>query len=513
MGHRARAFAIWRTVSVAAVLAALCASASGAGSSIALAPATMPRLGSLDERFQSYNIEMVGVTGGDFWRPYSESEKALSTDSGGTKAGAASSLFAHRRPIDLKNPRLRELASALGPAYLRVSGTWANATYFDDEGARATPPPGFNTVLTQEQWQGVIAFARAVDARLVISFATSPGTRDLHGVWTSAQANRLIAYTHVLGGEIAAAEFVNEPSGDDAAGFKRDISVFRPFLKQASPETMLLGPGTVGGSEADSITAAKKLLAASGPVFDAISYHYYGAASQRCTHVVPSAARRDATALSESWLSGPERAEQLYTDLRDAFEPGKPLWITETAAAACGGNPWDSTFLDSFRYLDQLGRMARRQVQVVIHNTLVGSDYGLLDETSFAPRPDYWAALLWRRLMGARVLDPGASSVPALSLYAHCLRGRHGGVALLAINADRAASRSLDLPMPANRYTLTTDHLTDASVRMNGRQLRLGAHDELPALEADAVAPGRLDLVPASITFLALPDAANPACQ
>ena len=33
-------------------------------------------------------------------------------------------------PIDLTNARLRKLAAALGPAYVRVSGTWANTTYF-----------------------------------------------------------------------------------------------------------------------------------------------------------------------------------------------------------------------------------------------------------------------------------------------------------------------------------------------------------------------------------------------
>lgn len=69
--------------------------------------------------------------------------------------------------------------------------------------------------------------------------------------------------------------------------------------------------------------------------------------------------------------------------------PGKPIWVTETADAACGGNPWGTTFLDTFRYLDQLGRLARDGVRVVMHNTLVGSDYGLLDETTFAPRPNY----------------------------------------------------------------------------------------------------------------------------
>ncbi len=250
-----------------------------------------------------------------------------------------------------------------------------------------------------------------------------------------------------------------------------------------------------------------------GRLFDVVSYHHYGALSQRCTAQVPSPAARDEAALSEDWLSRAERAETYYAALRDRFAPGRPLWITEIADAACGGNPWASTFLDSFRYLDQLGRMARRQVQVVFHNTLAASDYGLLDETDFAPRPNYWAALLWRQLMGPVVLDPGPDSEPRLHLYAHCLRGRPGGVALLAINPDRARPLPLDLSVAASRYGLAARHLTDRSILMNGRELRLGADDELPALDAEPVARGRLDLAPASITFLAIAEAGNPACE
>jgi hypothetical protein len=58
---------------IGSLLPGLCSQASSAAeSSIVLAPTTMARLGSIDERFQSYNIEMVEVTGGQFWRPYSE---------------------------------------------------------------------------------------------------------------------------------------------------------------------------------------------------------------------------------------------------------------------------------------------------------------------------------------------------------------------------------------------------------------------------------------------------------
>jgi len=37
--------------------------------SVSLDPAKMPRIGNVDERFVSYNIEMAEVTGGNFWKP------------------------------------------------------------------------------------------------------------------------------------------------------------------------------------------------------------------------------------------------------------------------------------------------------------------------------------------------------------------------------------------------------------------------------------------------------------
>src|SRR4051812_20841891 len=35
-----------------------------------IAPTTMARVGTVDERYQSYNVEMLEVTGGKFWKPY-----------------------------------------------------------------------------------------------------------------------------------------------------------------------------------------------------------------------------------------------------------------------------------------------------------------------------------------------------------------------------------------------------------------------------------------------------------
>src|SRR5208282_5012368 len=133
--------------------------------------------------------------------------------------------------------------------------------------------------------------------------------------------------------------------------------------------------------------------------------------------------------------------------------------------------------------VDQLGRLAQRSLQVVIHNTLASSDYGLLDESTYVPRPNYWAALLWRRLMGLTVLDPGPSPSSKLHLYAQCLRGEPGGVVVLAINTDRTSPVSITIPVEGHRYTLTAKRLKDKSVQLNGHQLQLAANDALPPLD------------------------------
>src|ERR1700739_895116 len=94
---------------------------------VSVDPAKMPSIGTVDERFDSYNIEMVEVIGGRFWKPYGSStheSKAQepAPQDGLTPAGIDPNLYRYRAPIDLSNSRLRKLAAALSPAYVRVSG-------------------------------------------------------------------------------------------------------------------------------------------------------------------------------------------------------------------------------------------------------------------------------------------------------------------------------------------------------------------------------------------------------
>ncbi len=498
---------------------------------ITVTPSRMPKLATVDPRFVSYNVEMVEVTGGRFWKPYKSAtggEDASKPASGDAnqQVGINPNLFQYRPPINLANPRLRKLAGALGPSYVRVSGTWQNSTYFqnDDHAPMTEPPIGFRGVLTRAEWKGVVDFAHAVDDKLVTSFAMSAGTRDVEGVWTSHQAKAFLAFTKSIGGTIAATEFMNEPTfpgpggapeGYDAVAFARDAKIFGEFLRKESPQTIYLGPGSVGegtlltaGGMKMKIIATEDILKATEPIFDAFSYHFYGAVSHRCMGSMTID-----KALSAEWLDSTNAAEAFYSALRDKYVPDKPMWLTETAEAACGGDQFAGQFGDTFRYVNQLGALAQKGVKVVMHNTLAASDYGLLNEDTLEPRPDYWAALLWKRTMGEVVLDPGVGHDEGVRIYAHCAKAGKGGVALVALNTDAEHEHTVVLPVAAERFTLTPSGLTSTKTLLNRAELKVEADGSVGLLRPDHVAAGPVRLAPASITFLVVGSAGNKACM
>src|SRR4029078_6069021 len=98
------------------------------------------------------------------------------------------------------------------------------------------------------------------------------------------------------------------------------------------------------------------MTASARPVFDVFSYLFYTAVSVRCAGISAEAQTTREAALSEEWLAHPDRGYDFYvTRIRHPLQTGKPVWITQTAESTCGGNPWANSFLDTFRYVDQMG--------------------------------------------------------------------------------------------------------------------------------------------------------------
>ena len=520
-----------KTSSSAILLPLLCSVASIAWTQTKLQPATMKPVAEVSPRYVSYNVEAVEVTGGRFWKPFGSMAKESQASS--NQPGAMDpSLYEYRPAIDLSNGKLRRLASALGPAYLRVSGTWRNFTYFqdDDEATLKTPPAGYNGVMTRAQWKGVLDFAHAVDADLVTSVAISAGTREAQGKWTSGEAKKFFDATKRMGGHIAATEFMNEPTfpdigggpkGYSAAMYGEDVKTFTRLLKAEMPDAIYLGPGSVGeglqlmpagtpSSMRIRMLDTHDLMAASGPVYDVFSYHFYPTASSRCLGA--DATKLDVV-LTPAWFERNLTVFDFYARIRNAAMPGKDMWLTETGEAGCGGDPWSSQFADTFRYVNQLGSLAQRGVKTVMQNTLAASDYAFLDPKTLDPRPNYWAALLWKRTMGTRVLDPGVASKEGLYLYTHCTRNVQGGVTAVALNTSKDAVQTISIPVAAQQYALTSATLFSSNVMLNGRELKAAADGSLPEMRSIQVEKGAVILAPLSITFLTMPGAKNAACR
>jgi heparanase 1 len=520
---------------------AVCGAPTTSSGQSAVTPQSMKVLGKVGLRYLSYNVEAVEVTGGNFWAPFKSLAQQPSVAPPSSSANPASmrdSMLRYRPPIDLSNPKLRKLAAALAPAYLRVSGTWRNSSYFqdNDEPALKTAPEGFQNVMTRAEWKGVVEFAKAVDANIVASVATSTGTRDQNGIWKSTQAKAFFDYTKSIGGHIAATEYMNEPNlvqlggGPEGYGtdqYARDSKIFDDFLRKESPDTLYLGPGSAGeglpqqpmpmparqrpgtNPNIHRITS-EEILKGTGPIFNGLSYHVYYTRSHRCM----GANGMDVNdALNSDYLDRSLTVVEFYEKLRDQFLSGKPLWLTETGEASCGGDTWASEFVDSFRLLDQLGSLAQHSVKSVMINTLASSDYGLIDEDTYVPRPNYWAALLWTRTMGTRSLDPKISPSSGMRIYAQCMKNTPGGVAMLVLNVDKSDAHSLTLPIGGQRYTLSSPDLLSKTVLLNGQELKVAADGKVPDYKGEGFKQGLVSFAPTTISILTLPNAGNESCK
>jgi len=414
---------------------------------------------------------------------------------------------------------VRTLAKALAPVYMRVSGSWAAHTYFDVEGTtNGVVPEGFRAVLTTEQWDGVISFAKEVDAKLVTSMANTDGAHDETGAWNPTNSMAFLRYTQERGLEIAAAEFMNEPdianligapAGYTPADYGRDVRIFVQALRETCPNTKFVGPGSAAGGDAPIFDgpprmehlSTEELMREADTPPEIFTYHHYYGLSDRGGEG-PHHPTADVV-LTEEHLAKTERTLNTYRRIHDLYAPGTPYWNTETADAAMGGNTWGPTWLDVPRYVDQLGRLAKLNVTAVMHNTLCASDYGMLDDATHLPRPKYWAAWLWAQFMGTTVYDVHIPLREGLHAYAHSRRNGDG-YTLVLINTSRTDATSVELPAGSAAYVLTSTEVRGSTVQCNGSTLAMVDDHTMPQLTAVA-AEGDFTLPPISVTYVTVP--------
>ncbi len=501
------------------------------GKNIKLSGSPLQVIRTVNDKLMSYNVEFTEVTGGTFWKAYTP-EQIAGTEkfqvAGADLMTAMASLMQVYPPIDLYSEKLRKLAKEFGPVWVRVSGTWATKTYYDFEGTGVTPE-GYQNRLTKEQWIGVLDFVKAIGAKLLISVANCEGLHSHDEPWNPSQAEKIFALSKEYGVPINAAEFVNEPNMLDMTGFPagytaedyaRDQDIFFKWLHENYPDTLCVGPcntdGTMGDDDkkegntgggvellSGNMASCDQLLNGTTEKMDVYSYHYYNGISERLEMIMPAMHWDPDKTLTDKYLAVAPNACKFNIPLRDKYVPGGEMWVTESGDAGGGGDTWASTYTDVFRTLNELGTFATLTDGVIFHNTLASSDYGFLKHGTFDPRPNYFAVLLWNRIMGTTVYDSGEEICEGAHVFAHSRKDGKDGVAYLVINNSEKETTSVELPKSAEVYKLSADRLRATTMKLNGKELVLGANDELPDM-SPVVMDGTLELEPATIAFIVL---------
>ena len=495
---------------------------------VTLNPDKLTALREIDERLVSYNIEMTEVTGGTFWKAYTEAQvdgtEEFPVIKDWTNMGNLQQWY---DPIDTTNPRLIKLAKELGTAWVRVSGTWANKTYYDFDGkCNGKVPEGFQNVLTKEQWLHLLDFVKAIDGKLLVSIANCPGIHAADEPMPFDQAELLFKTSKEYGVPISAAEFTNEPNlialsglprGYTAADHARDHDLFGAWLKENYPECLFVGPCTVGDIDMFGVgmegagggmaagfqmVTTEDLLGEYKSPCDVFSYHYYNGVSERGAAMGGHWPYQ--AILSEQYLGVAAHCARQYVPKRDKYVPGGQMWVTESGDAGCGGNTWASTYADVPRTLNELGEFATVTDGVIFHNTMASSDYGFLKHGTFDPRPNYFAVLLWNRLMGKTCYAVPEKNVEGAHVYCHSRKDGKEGKVYLVINNSWTESTTVALPGEAEVYALTgKTGMRSRTMCLNGKELVLGENDELPELAGVKVS-GNVEIAPGSCAFIVI---------
>ena len=478
-------------------------------------------LRTVDERLMSYNVEMTEVTGGTFWKAYTPAQIAGTEEFPPiTGMHEMANLMQWYDPIRSTDPRLIKLAKEFGPVWVRVSGTWATKTYYDFDGKGM--PAGYQSSLSRQQWENLINFVDAVGGKLLISVANCEGLHSAQEPWNPSEAEKIFALSKELGHPIDAVEFTNEPNMFQVTGFPagytvehyiRDQELFHNWVKANYPDTILVGPCTVDTMKMGDMSSAgvgaafgttcstDDLLSGAVIMPQVFSYHYYNGVSERGAAMGghwPYEA-----CLTEQYLEVAGNCARQYVARRDKYVPGGQMWVTESGDAGGGGDTWASTYLDVPRTLNELGEFCTITDGVIFHNTLASSDYGFLDHHDYSPRPNYFAALLWTRLMGQTVFGSGISLQEGAHVYCHNRKDGKDGYAYLVINNSTTEATSVELPQEAEVYVLAgRDGMRSSVMTLNGNDLVLGENDALPALEPVKQAAGAMELAPGSCAFI-----------
>ncbi|XP_057703562.1 inactive heparanase-2 [Corythoichthys intestinalis] len=218
--------------------------------------------------------------------------------------------------------------------------------------------------------------------------------------------------------------------------------------------------------------------------------------------------------------------------------PGKKLWLGGLGPAWSGGiNNLSDTFAAAFLWANTLGMAAVHGIDVVLRHSFFDYGYTHLVDQHFNPLPDYWFSLVFKRLVGPRVLavrvaglqrkpQKGRVIWDKLRIYAHCTSySNHnymrGSITIYIINLHRSRKKIKLAGTLRNKtvhqYLLQPygkDGLKAKHVQLNGERLLMLDNETFPELKPKTLRAGRtIAMPPLTIGFYVVKNINAYACR
>lgn len=479
----------------------------------------------------------------------------------------------HWETFNPKSTRVKTLAAALAPSYLRVGGTEADFLIFKNDKAPSgknvgiyekdveymwkkqylttnltrsqrdkeikrrnkrdigywtSAEPLTNFTMTASFYDQIHEFVSSVGWDLI--FDLNSLLRKPSGAWDSSNAIQLINYTAQSGYKMGGWELGNEPDEYTGVVIKHKLVTPEQLAKDFETLVMLVksyptfsGCQIFGPDIAAMSSYVRKgffysfLSAGGGDAVTAATFHQY---------------YEDGAVAKIEDFYNPDILNILYNEIQTgvnltrAAGSSANVWLGETSSAWRGGAPNISDrYVAGFAWLDKLGMSARDGIDALIRQTFYGGHYALLDQETLDPNPDYWLTLLYKLLVGNRVLRvTSPDSSRKLRVYAHCTETvksgyQRGSVTMYVMNLGDFSTTIKLAQYPAgtelHSYTMSPpgDDITAQTIMLNGVLLQMKDDRTLPDLLIPVKTTDSVFIKPKTYTFIVVPNAQLSVCM
>ncbi|XP_026918620.1 inactive heparanase-2 isoform X1 [Acinonyx jubatus] len=392
-----------------------------------------------------------------------------------------------------------------------------------------------NLILTARSLDKLYNFADCSGLHLI--FALNALRRNPNNSWNSSSALSLLKYSASKKYNISW-ELGNEPNnyrtmhgravngsqlGKDYIQLKSLLQPIRIYSRAS-----LYGPN-IGRPRKNVIALLDGFMKVAGSTVDAVTWqHCY--IDGRVVKVMDFLKTRLLDTLSDQ-IRKIQKVVNTYT-------PGKKIWLEGVVTTSAGGtNNLSDSYAAGFLWLNTLGMLANQGIDVVIRHSFFDHGYNHLVDQNFNPLPDYWLSLLYKRLIGPKVLAvhvaglqrkprPGRVIRDKLRIYAHCTNHHNhnyvrGSITLFIINLHRSRKKiklaGTLRDKLVHQYLLQPygqEGLKSKSVQLNGQPLVMVDDGTLPELKPRPLRAGRtLVIPPVTMGFYVVKNVNALACR